>query len=196
MIKWCFLFLSLYVESWLASPAYSFQTFSLNQVLTAAQMNQVEVNIRDHQHGVAGVSALAGTQAQMEAATDATAYANAANMQWFPSVAKAIAKVTVAAGTPTLQTPPAYNITSITDTATGRLTITIATDFSSAQWCCVPGIEVNQGASSDTFSVSIDNASQAAGSVILECWQNVPSGPSVTLADPVAWHMIGMGDQA
>lgn len=35
--------------------AYSFQTFSLNQVLTAAQMNQVEVNIRDHIHGRASV---------------------------------------------------------------------------------------------------------------------------------------------
>ncbi len=35
--------------------AYSFQTFTLSQVLTAAQMNQVEVNIRDHAHGVAGV---------------------------------------------------------------------------------------------------------------------------------------------
>ena len=35
--------------------AYSFQTFSAAQVLTAAQMNQVEVNVRDHVHGVAGV---------------------------------------------------------------------------------------------------------------------------------------------
>ena len=35
--------------------AYSFQTFTVGQVLTASQMNQVEVNIRDHVHGVAGV---------------------------------------------------------------------------------------------------------------------------------------------
>ena len=35
--------------------AYSFQTFTLNQVLTASQMNQVEVNVRDHTHGTAGV---------------------------------------------------------------------------------------------------------------------------------------------
>lgn len=35
--------------------AYSFQTFSLNQILTSAQMNQVEANIRDHEHGLAGV---------------------------------------------------------------------------------------------------------------------------------------------
>ena len=38
--------------------AYSFQTFTLSQVLTAAQMNQVEVNIRDHVHGAAGVVTL------------------------------------------------------------------------------------------------------------------------------------------
>lgn len=36
--------------------AYSFQTFSIGQVLTAVQMNQVEANIRDHVHGVANVS--------------------------------------------------------------------------------------------------------------------------------------------
>lgn len=35
--------------------SYSFQTFSVGQVLTAAQMNQVEVNIRDHIHGQGNV---------------------------------------------------------------------------------------------------------------------------------------------
>lgn len=35
--------------------AYSFQTFSVGQVLTAAQVNQIEVNVRDHVHGVGGV---------------------------------------------------------------------------------------------------------------------------------------------
>ncbi len=38
--------------------AYSFQTFSVGQVLTAAHMNQVEYNIRDHVHGADGVSEL------------------------------------------------------------------------------------------------------------------------------------------
>ena len=35
--------------------SYSFQTFSLEQVLTSAQMNQVEANVRDHIHGRSGV---------------------------------------------------------------------------------------------------------------------------------------------
>ena len=35
---------------------YSFQTFSIGQILTAAQMNQVEASIRDHVHGASGVT--------------------------------------------------------------------------------------------------------------------------------------------
>lgn len=36
--------------------AYSFQTFVQSQILTAAQMNQVEENARAHVHGVSSVS--------------------------------------------------------------------------------------------------------------------------------------------
>lgn len=35
--------------------AYSYQTFTFGQVLTAAQMQQVEINIRDHVHGTSSV---------------------------------------------------------------------------------------------------------------------------------------------
>lgn len=41
--------------------AYSFQTFAVGQVLTAAQISQTEVNIRDHVHGQDGVSAVHGS---------------------------------------------------------------------------------------------------------------------------------------
>lgn len=46
----------------LACHAYSFQSFSVGQVLQASHMNQVEVNIRDHVHGTASVVALTGAQ--------------------------------------------------------------------------------------------------------------------------------------
>jgi microcystin-dependent protein len=36
--------------------AYSYQTFSVGQVLTAAQVQQIEDNIRDHEHGQDGVN--------------------------------------------------------------------------------------------------------------------------------------------
>lgn len=40
--------------------SYSFQTFSIGEVLTAAKMNAVEINIRDHEHGNAGVTGTMG----------------------------------------------------------------------------------------------------------------------------------------
>ncbi len=36
--------------------AYSFQTYTVFEVLTSTAMNQEEINIRDHVHGVGGVS--------------------------------------------------------------------------------------------------------------------------------------------
>lgn len=41
---------------------YSKQTFSLNQKLTSAQMNQVETNIQDHVHGSGSMSDIPGIQ--------------------------------------------------------------------------------------------------------------------------------------
>lgn len=49
----------------LAMHAYSFQTFSVLEVLGAAKMNQIEVNVRDHVHGVSGVAQLVGANASL-----------------------------------------------------------------------------------------------------------------------------------
>lgn len=75
----------------------------------------------------------AASQAQMEAATDNTVGATPAVAQFHPSACKFWGYVTYnGAGVPTLQV--SYNLTSVTDTATGRLGVTIATDFSTANW--------------------------------------------------------------
>lgn len=55
-MKTLLVWLFTWAEVFLGCKAYSFQTFSVGQVLTASQMNQVEVNVRDHVHGTAGVS--------------------------------------------------------------------------------------------------------------------------------------------
>ena len=177
--------------------AYSFQTFSVGQVLTASQMNAVEVNIRDHVHGSDGVVAApvtGATQAEMEAGTSNTVAATPLNAQFHQSAAKCVMMATVAAGAPTLRTPPSYNITSIGDTATGRLTVTIATDFSSANWCTLASVEV-AATTSAFFVVTIDNASRTAGAVLLECWEGDVAGAAMALSDPVSWNMAGYGDQ-
>jgi hypothetical protein len=68
----------------------------------------------------------AATQAEMEAATSNTVAATPSNTQYHPGVAKAWLH---AAGDG-LSITASYNITSITDTGTGIINVTLATDFS------------------------------------------------------------------
>lgn len=79
-----------------------------------------------------GVVELA-TAAEMVTATDAARVPSVLTVKNHPGVAKVVGKVTYSGGTPTLQAG-STNITSITDTAQGRLTVTIADDFANADY--------------------------------------------------------------
>jgi hypothetical protein len=144
----------------------------------------------------------AAEQAGMEAASSTSTYVSPGRQHFHPGHPKAAAMVTVSGGTPTLQTTTDYNITSVTDTGTGRLTITIATDFSDANWVCVASGQMTP----DTSGTSYSNGwafprTLAAGSVELNFLQvtevsNSNSSSEHALADPTSWHMIGIGDHA
>jgi hypothetical protein len=101
--------------------------------------------------------------------------------------------VTVAAGTPTLST--SFNVTSITDTGTGLLTVTIATDFSSAAWCCTVSVEraATALAVANLRSAAIRNTGLAAGTVLVECWDGTAT--TANQVDPTSWHVEGLGSQ-
>lgn len=120
-----------------------------------------------------------------DAGTDftlATATSVAAALAAHAGVAKAWAYVTVSAGTPTLQAG-SLNITSITDTGTGELTITIATDFASANWSSLVTIEDGDPAYGHTES-------KAAGSVLVTARDD-----GGLVADPSAYNFAGFGAQ-
>lgn len=72
------------------------------------------------------------TQANMETATSLVTTVTPGRQHFHPGHPKAWGDISMSGGTPTLDT--SYNITSITDTAVGRVTITIATDFSGANY--------------------------------------------------------------
>jgi hypothetical protein len=145
----------------------------------------------------------AADQSGMEAASSTSTYVSPGRQHFHPGHPKAAAKVTVSGGTPTLQSTTDFNITSITDTGTGRLTITIATDFSDAHWVCAASIQSTPDTSSSVggyINHTVVVKSQAAGSVELNCleWAIDADGSSQTVAlgDPEAWHMIGIGDHS
>jgi hypothetical protein len=125
-------------------------------------------------------------QSEMETATDVARAVTPGRMHFHPGIAKFWAYATVAAGTPTLQT--SYNVTSIADTAVGVLTVTIATDFSSANWA--PQLTVVSDGSDQIFP-QIGSGGVAAGSVVAESYAGTG-----TADDPAAWSVSGLGDHA
>lgn len=132
-------------------------------------------------------------QAELEAGTDTGKAVTPGRQHFHPGHPKFWAFVTVSGGTPTLQDN--YNVTSITDTGTGRLTVTIATDFSSANWA--PQVTVQR--TSTSLSVAnlrycgVRSATIAAGTVEAECWDGTASTALQT--DPTSWSVTGQGDQ-
>lgn len=133
------------------------------------------------------------SQAEMEAGSSTSVVVTPGRQHFHPGHPKCWGKTTVSGGTPTLQN--SYNITSITDTATGRLTWTIATDFSSANWAFLGSVE--RANTTTTVANARDdclrNATQAAGALEHECWDKAATNNA--LADPASWFMCGLGDQ-
>src|SRR3990167_2184194 len=130
------------------------------------------------------------TQAEMEAGTSTTVVVSPGRQHFHPSAAKFWVKQT-----PGAVNAASYNITSVADTAAGVAVITIATDFSSASWCCQCSCE----STSDTMTVTnlktvrIGLGDQAAGTVSIEVHDF--TAITAVLEDPTAWHVMGFGDQ-
>lgn len=126
-----------------------------------------------------------GSQAEAETNTSTTKTLSIANLKYHPAMTKCLAHVSYSAGTPTLN--ESLNIASITDTNTGRLTITIATDFSSATYPYQCSSEAPSGGS-ELFT-NVRTGTQAAGSIEITT-QN--SGGVDT--DPAAITFAAWGD--
>lgn len=134
------------------------------------------------------------TQAQMETGTATTVYVTPGRQHFHPGHPKCWAMITVAAGIPTLQS--SYNITSIADTATGRVTVTIATDFSSANWAPLATCRLVDESIDDSLDARIVTiGAQAAGTVELQC-HDAKDSVGLNYADPASWYLVGFGDQA
>lgn len=131
-------------------------------------------------------------QSEMEAATDVVRAVVPGRLQFHPAACKCWGK---AAGAGTSLTV-SYNITSVTDTGTGRLGVTIATDFSSANYSIVSQIE--RGGTvltvADVEQCAIRNASPAAGTFEIESYDHTAA--TLVADDPGNYFWECYGDQA
>jgi hypothetical protein len=140
---------------------------------------------------VAGVIEIA-TQAEMETATDTARAVTPGRLVYHPGACKCWGKAN-GAGTSLLAN---YNVNSITDTGTGQLTVTIETDFSSADYSAVCSLERSVTALTATGveDNNIRNASQAAGSIQFESYDHTAT--TMAAQDPANYHFAMWGDRA
>jgi len=122
---------------------------------------------------------VAASQAEQETGSSTTVMVTPGRQQYHPSAAKAWLRCDASGGI-----IGSYNITSITDTGTGTLTVTIATDFSGNTWSGV-------ATAAYTFNYVVNINTTAAGS----CNANCTRGNTEFAADPSAYFFVFYGDQ-
>jgi len=134
---------------------------------------------RDHAHAMeAETPTVAATQAEMEAASSTTVFVTPGRTQYSPGVAKAWCKVstTGSLGSPNL------NITSVSKSSTGKYSLTIDTDFSSAVYSTA--VTVESGA-----AIFGSKSSAAADTAAIDIWT------SAGAAVDAAFYFTAFGDQ-
>jgi len=119
------------------------------------------------------------TQSDQETGTSTVVAVAPGTQQFHPSASKVWGKANTSGSM-----SASYNMTSVTDSGTGLLGVSIATDFSSVNYSAVTNPSVN---SQPGITAITD---QSAGSMNLATWS-----VSNNLADPTAWHWSAFGDQ-
>lgn len=138
-------------------------------------------------------SGVTASQAVMETGTATDSYVAPGRQHFHPGHPKFWAFVTVTTGTPTLQT--SYNVTSITDGGAGDLLVTIATDFSSANWCggATVGASTDDG---ETDAVGCYTYDKQAGTIHVIAEDGDEDAGQGDRRDPQSWNVWGFGDHA
>lgn len=133
---------------------------------------------------------VAAVQSDQETATSTIKFVSPGTQQYHPSACKAW----VTAGV-TGNILASYNITSLTDTGTGDIAVTINVDFSSATYAVAMAVQrINSTAAEANERIgTIKTASLAAGSFSMDCWDTTTTTNMVK--DPTTWHAVCFGDQ-
>jgi hypothetical protein len=128
-------------------------------------------------------------QSDLEAGTSLTAAVTPGRQHYHPGHPKCWVSCGVAA-----DIQQSYNVTSLTDTGPGIVTVTIANDFSAATYCALVSCEkINTTfAQADGRDGNVRSATRATGSCAFDC----KDATTITnlVKDPTAWHIVMFGD--
>lgn len=130
-------------------------------------------------------------QAGIEAETNQDTYIPPDLMKFHPGIAKAWVKFAYTAGAPVASA--SYNISSLTDSATGEATINFTTSFSSANYAAVGTALGTTGNADAQYNLSY--GSQTTGSILTITTSIGDASSNSTIADQTQWHAF-FGDFA
>lgn len=125
------------------------------------------------------------SQADQETGTSTVKAVTPGRQQSHPSAAKAWARMSLAAGSPTLQ--ESYNVSSVTDNGTGDFSFNFTTNFSSSGFIAIGSLELSGGGA---YGVVIQ--ARAVGSI--RFFLIVMSSGNPT-DNPTSAHVACFGDQ-
>lgn len=123
------------------------------------------------------------TTAEVKTATDTARVASLAAMRYHPAAPKMWTHINYTGGTPFLVSN--YNVSSIVDTAQGRVQINLSMSFSSTNWACL----ANAGTPNEALIACPDTRS--FNSVIIQ----IRDLNSNMVDPPLGVSVIGLGDQ-
>lgn len=157
----------------LTSAADKLPYFTGSGTAALADFTSFARTLVDDTTAAAAVATLGGAdQAAMEVET-ASRIVTADVMHFGPSAAKLWACVTEAAGVYTLAA--SYNVTGITDNGTGNITVTIATDLSSANYALLATAGARGAGNQQQVAASPINLAAGAFDVILTNIDDTPN---------------------
>jgi hypothetical protein len=140
------------------------------------------------------VGAGSATKSQLETGSATGVFTSPGRQQYHPSAAKYWGQSTVSAGVPATPGGASFNVSSVTDVATGRATWNFTTAFSSSSFGAFGCTEYNSGSNSGELHI-VENGGRSTTAVAM---RNMHTGASsnATLQDPGGWHVLGFGTQA
>jgi hypothetical protein len=128
-----------------------------------------------------------GTQFNM--GTSGAVAVTPAKQQFHPSAAKAWGKADTTGGL-----SAGYNVSSITDVGTGKVTFNWTTSFSSANYGVVIGAQNGESTTVQGISTFIDNDTPPTAAAAT-LFQYRSSGAAAVALDPNYWYCAAYGDQ-
>jgi hypothetical protein len=176
-----------------AGTANTFPYFSSANTVTLATITAAGLALLDDANGTAQLATMGftiATQANQETGTDLTAIVTSGRQHYHPSAAKVQGDINLD-GT----VDGSYNISSITDVATGRMGVNFTVSFSSAEY--TPNVSLRSALPADATAAQrkahMDNGGTVSASRCDFFCHDNQATPAYK--DPTEWFVVIYGDQ-